>query len=117
MVGWGLNRKRDGQLGKYLLITILVHQGNINLREFQFKLLQRWTATNDFLYKIEIKQSDFFTFCRETKENLVHLFGAVKYSNTFWKAVLAMHNAPKKKNSTSQELCSVVNCNNSRCKL
>ena len=55
------------------------------LREFQFKLLHRRIATNDFLYKIGIKQSDSCTFCGETTENLVHLFWSCKYSNAFWK--------------------------------
>ena len=35
------------------------------LREFQFKFLHRGIATNDFLYKIGIKQSDSCTFCGE----------------------------------------------------
>ena len=41
--------------------------------------------TNDFLYKIGIKQSDSCTFCGEATENLVHLFWSCKYSNAFWK--------------------------------
>ena len=56
------------------------------LTEFQFKLLHRRIATNDFLYKIGIKQSDSCTFCGEATENLVHLLWSFKYSNTFWKA-------------------------------
>ena len=55
------------------------------LREFQFKLLHRRIATNDFLYKIGIKQSDSCTFCGEPTENLVHLFWSCKFSNAFWK--------------------------------
>ena len=55
------------------------------LREFQFKPLHRRIATNDFLYKIGIKQSDSCTFCGETTENMVHLFWSCKYSNAFWK--------------------------------
>ena len=55
------------------------------LREFQFKPLHRRIATNDFLYKIGIKQSDSCTFCGEATENLVHLFWSCKYSNAFWK--------------------------------
>ena len=45
------------------------------LREFQFKPLHRRIATNDFLYKIGIKQSDSCTFCGEPTENLgKHIF-------------------------------------------
>ena len=43
------------------------------LREFQFKFLHRRIATNDFLYKIGIKQSDSCTFCGEVTENLVNI--------------------------------------------
>ena len=41
--------------------------------------------TNDFVYKIGIKQSDSCTFCGEATENLVHLFWSCKYSKAFWK--------------------------------
>ena len=54
------------------------------LREFQFKLLHRRIATNDYLYKIGLKQSDLCTFCREETENLTHLFLRCKYSKSFW---------------------------------
>ena len=54
-------------------------------REFQFKLPHRRIATNDFLLKIGIKQSDSCTFCEEATENLVHLFRSCKYSKAFWK--------------------------------
>ena len=53
------------------------------LREFQFKFLYRRITTNDFLYKIGIKQCDSCTFCGEATENLV--FWSCKYSNAFWK--------------------------------
>ena len=54
------------------------------LREFQFKLLHRRIATNDYLYKIGLKQSDLCTFCGEETENLTHLFLRCKYSKSFW---------------------------------
>ena len=44
------------------------------LREFQFKLLDRRIATNDFLHKIGLKPIDSCTFCGETIENRIHLF-------------------------------------------
>ena len=85
MVGWGLKRKRDSELGKHIFITILVYYEETKWREFQFKLLHtRRITTNDFLYKIGIKQSDSWTFCGAT-ENLVHFFWRCKYSNAFWK--------------------------------
>ena len=55
------------------------------LRAFQFKLLYRKIATNAFLYKIGIKQTDSCSFCEEQKETLVHLFWTCKYTQNFWK--------------------------------
>ena len=54
------------------------------LREFQFILLHRRIATNDFLHKIGLKPNDSCTFCGETTENLIHLFWKCKHSWTFW---------------------------------
>ena len=56
------------------------------LRAFQFKFLHRKIATNDFLYKIGIKQTDCCSFCEEQKETLVHLFWTCKYTQKFWKS-------------------------------
>lgn len=39
------------------------------LRAFQFKFLHRKIPSNDFLYKIGIKQTDSCSFCDEQKEN------------------------------------------------
>ena len=52
--------------------------------EFQFKLFHRRIATNGYLYKIGLKQSDLCTFCGEETENLTHLFLRCKYSKSFW---------------------------------
>ena len=57
------------------------------LRAFQFKFLHRKIATNDFLYKIGIKQTDSCSFCEEQKETLVHLFWTCKYTQNFWKSM------------------------------
>ena len=54
------------------------------LREFQFKLLHRRIATNDFLHKIGLKPNESCTFCGETTENLIHLFWKCKHTWTFW---------------------------------
>ena len=58
------------------------------LRVFQFKLLHRRIATNDFLCKIGIKQVDSCSFCGETTETLVHLFWNCKHTQAFWKKLL-----------------------------
>ena len=59
------------------------------LRIFQFKLLQRRIATNDFLYRIGILPTNLCTFCGEAPETLMHLFWNCEYSQIFWKEVLA----------------------------
>ena len=50
------------------------------IERFQFKFLRRKIATNDFLYKIGIKQTDSCSFCEEQKETLIHLFWTCKYT-------------------------------------
>ena len=57
------------------------------LRAFQFKFLHRKIATNDFLCKIGIKQTDSCSFCEEQKETLVHLFWTCRYTQNFWKSM------------------------------
>ena len=42
---------------------------------FQFKLLHRRLATNDYLHKIGLRNDDICTFfCKNGKESLAHLF-------------------------------------------
>ena len=41
---------------------------------FQFKLLHRRLATNAFLKKVGLKQSDLCTLCKTETESLIHLF-------------------------------------------
>ena len=52
---------------------------------FQFKLLHRRLATNDFLNKIGIRPDDHCTFCRDGKESVIHLFWSCRETNIFWK--------------------------------
>ena len=47
---------------------------NIKLQNIQFKLSHRLTATNYFLFKCGLKETEPCTFCTETKESLLHLF-------------------------------------------
>ena len=57
------------------------------LRAFQFKFRPRKIATNDFLCKIGIKQTDSCSFCEERNETLVHLFWTCRYTQNFWKSM------------------------------
>lgn len=52
---------------------------------FQFKLLHRRLATNDFLNKIGIRENDICTFCRTEKESLFHLFWSCSETSCFWR--------------------------------
>ena len=53
------------------------------LTTFQFKLLHRRLATNDFLKKMGIKTNERCTFS-EVEENLTHLFWFCTITSTFW---------------------------------
>ena len=53
---------------------------------FQFKLLHRRLATNDFLNKIGIRPDDLCTFCTDERESLIHLFWSCRETNVFWKS-------------------------------
>ena len=50
------------------------------LQSFQFKLSYRITATNSFLFKCGLKETELCTFCKETKKSLLHLFWECIYS-------------------------------------
>ena len=52
---------------------------------FQFKLLHRRLATNDFLNKIGIRENDICTFCRSEKESVFHLFWSCSETSSFWR--------------------------------
>jgi hypothetical protein len=57
---------------------------NTKLQNFQFKLSHRITATNSFLFKCGLTETELCTFCTETKESLLHLFLECIYSKEFW---------------------------------
>ena len=59
-----------------------------NLQSFQFKLLHRRIATNDFLNKIGVSSSAMCTFCNEYVETLEHVFWECRFSQSFWKNVM-----------------------------
>jgi len=57
------------------------------LHTFQFKLLHRKIATNDYLYKIGISLTDICTFCEQNTESLIHLFWDCEFVQTFWQNI------------------------------
>ena len=54
------------------------------LRTFHFKLLHRRIATNDFLKKISLVQSDKCCFCEHETETITHLFLRCSITQSFW---------------------------------
>ena len=57
------------------------------LQDFQYKLIHRILITNSSLYTCGLKETELCTFCTETKESLVHIFGECNYVWNFWLAI------------------------------
>ena len=57
------------------------------LRTFHYKFLHRRIATNDFLKKINLKQSDKCCFCQREMETISHLFLRCSATIAFWNDV------------------------------
>ena len=57
-------------------------------REFQFKLLNKYLATNAFLYKIGVVSSPVCSFCEKENESLEHIFIHCNYTKEFWAEVI-----------------------------
>jgi hypothetical protein len=53
---------------------------NTKPQNFQFKLSHIITATNSFLFKCGLKETELYTFCTETEESLLHLFWECTYT-------------------------------------
>ena len=57
------------------------------LIEFQFKLLHRRIATNEFLTKIGVQDEPNCSFCEEVPEKLTHLFWSCSKVTSFWNSL------------------------------
>ena len=57
---------------------------NNKLIIFQYKIMHRILATNDFLYKCKVKETHLCSFCNETKETLLHLFWDCFHVKNLW---------------------------------
>ena len=51
---------------------------------FQFKLLHRRLATNNFFKKINLNDNDLCSFCQLEEETLIHLFWNCTVTSSFW---------------------------------
>ena len=56
------------------------------LRTFQFKLLHRRLATNDFLHRINLTNTNLCSFCQCEAETLIHLFWSCTIISRFWQS-------------------------------
>ena len=62
------------------------------LLEFQFKLLHRRIATNDFLNKVGLKDNSKCSFCGKEQEKLRHLFWECPKVVVYWNSLTALLN-------------------------
>ena len=60
---------------------------SMKLRNFQFKFLHRRIATNSFLFKIQLSESNLCCFCQSAQETLLHLFWECPITEAFWNSV------------------------------
>ena len=67
-------------IGRICILPLFRTTRNTKLQNFQFKLSHRITATNSFLFKCGLKETELCTFCTETNESLLHLFQECTYS-------------------------------------
>ena len=57
------------------------------MKEFQYKILHRFLATNSLLFRMNKIESDKCTFCGIYKENISHLFYDCVYVKNLWLAI------------------------------
>ena len=57
---------------------------NIKLFWFQYRIIHRILATNTFLYKIKLKDSNVFSFCEEEPETIEHLLWGFHKVSDLW---------------------------------
>ena len=90
-----LKARENGCLRKMRTWTGTIHNclpflctTETKLRSCQFMFLHRWIATNDFLFKIGLKQAESCSLCGEFTETLASLFWYIcKYTQNFWKEI------------------------------
>ena len=58
--------------------------------DFQFKLLHKRLPTNNYLYKIKIKDNENCSFCKMQKEEIIHLFRNCEHVTLLWKGIEEM---------------------------
>ena len=57
------------------------------LRWFQFRIINNILPTNDWLYRINLKDNDECVFCHREKETILHIFANCEEVNLLWHSV------------------------------
>ncbi len=72
--------------GEWEEIHVRAHQCTIETkaRMFQYKVIHRFIATNSYLKKVKIKDSDLCDHCGSAAEDILHLFWECDYAHTIW---------------------------------
>lgn len=60
---------------------------NTKIHWFQFRILHRILATNDLLFKCNIKQDNLCSFCKKFPEKIEHLFWQCNIVMKFWEMI------------------------------
>ena len=60
---------------------------NTKIHWFQFRILHRILATNDLLFKCNIKQDNLCSFCKKFPEKIEHLFWQCNIVMEFWEMI------------------------------
>ena len=78
-----LDDNNDNQLIKSMLYVFKI-TSDTTLRWFQYRISHRILATNDFLYKIHIKDSNLCTLCNTETEQIMNLFVDCECVEIIW---------------------------------
>ena len=57
------------------------------LQWFQFKIVHRIIGTNHLLSKMGLKENDYYSFCNQSPETIVHLFWECRHVDIFGRSL------------------------------
>ena len=81
---WSEQLDIDIENWETIFSSIFKFTKNNKISILQFKLLHRIVATNSFLYKCKLKETELCSFCNETRETLLHLFYSCSITRNLW---------------------------------
>ena len=74
----------DSTFLSQLMSRVFSFTSDSSLRWFQYRISNRILATNRYLYKLNILQSDMCTFCHNQSESILHLFVECVHVEDIW---------------------------------